>query len=98
MDENASPAAAEFGEGSWVAGYLLRRRIGRGGMAEVFEAHDERHDRDVALKILAGADQDDGAAFKQRFLKESRTVAGMNDPHVIPVFEAGEADGVLFIA
>ena len=66
-------------------------------MAVVFRARDERLDRTVALKLLApalAADHD----FRQRFIRESRAAARIDEPHVIPVFEAGEADGVLFIA
>ena len=51
----------------------------------------------VALKILAPALAAD-EAFRQRFIRESRAAAAVDDPHIIPVFEAGEADGVLFIA
>ena len=80
-----------------ISGYRLEQQIGRGGMAAVFRAHDERLDRLVALKILAPAlVQDD--AFRQRFIAESRAAAAVEDPHIIPVYEAGEADGVLFIA
>src|SRR6185312_17359063 len=71
--------------------------IGQGGMAVVFRAHDERLDRTVALKILAPSLADD-EAFQQRFIRESRAAATVDDPHIIPVFEAGEASGVLFIA
>jgi serine/threonine-protein kinase len=80
-----------------VAGYRLEEQIGRGGMAVVYRAHDERLDRQVALKILApvlAADQ----AFRQRFIAESRAAAAVDDPNIIPVYEAGESDGVLFIA
>ena len=66
-------------------------------MAVVYRARDERLDRLVALKILTpwlAADE----AFRQRFLGESRAAAAVDDPHIIPVFEAGEAGGVLFIA
>src|SRR5690242_4738716 len=66
-------------------------------MAVVFRAHDERLDRTVALKILAPALAAD-EAFRQRFIRESRAAAAVDDPHIIPVFEAGEASGVLFIA
>src|SRR5580704_120112 len=66
-------------------------------MAVVFRAHDERLDRTVALKILSPALAAD-EAFRQRFIRESRAAAAVDDPHIIPVFEAGDADGVLFIA
>jgi outer membrane protein assembly factor BamB len=83
--------------GSRIAGYRLEERIGTGGMAVVFRAHDERLDRPVALKILSPALAAD-EAFRHRFIRESRAAAAVDDPHIIPVFEAGEADGVLFIA
>jgi DNA-binding beta-propeller fold protein YncE len=86
-----------FAPGSRVAGYLLEEQIGQGGMAVVFRAHDERLERTVALKILAPALAAD-EAFRQRFIRESRAAAAVDDPHIIPVFEAGEASGVLFIA
>ena len=86
-----------FVPGSRIAGYLLEEQIGQGGMAVVFRAHDERLDRRVALKILAPALAED-EAFRQRFIRESRAAAAVDHPHIIPVFEAGEAAGVLFIA
>ena len=83
--------------GSRIAGYVLEEEIGAGGMAVVFRARDERLDRLVALKLLtpglAG-----NAEFRRRFLRESRAAAAVDDPHIIPVYEAGEAGGVLFIA
>ena len=66
-------------------------------MAVVFRARDERLDRLVALKVLAPAMAGD-EEFRQRFIRESRAAAAVDDPHIIPVFEAGEAAGVLFIA
>jgi serine/threonine protein kinase len=83
--------------GSRVAGYLLEGQVDKGGMAVVFRARDERLGRLVALKVLAPALAAD-AEFRQRFLRESRTAAAVDDPHIIPVFEADEAGGVLFIA
>jgi serine/threonine protein kinase len=83
--------------GSRIAGYLLEAEIGTGGMAVVFRARDERLDRLVALKVLApglAANEE----FRRRFLRESRAAAAVDDPHIIPVYEAGEAGGVLFIA
>ncbi len=97
MSEGNQVVPGGFGPGSRIAGYLLEEQIGQGGMAVVFRAHDERLDRRVALKILAPALAAD-EAFRQRFIRESRAAAAVDDPHIIPVFEAGEASGVLFIA
>src|ERR1700749_3990014 len=86
-----------FSVGSRIAGYRLEEQIGQGGMAVVFRARDERLRRHVALKILSpalGADED----FRHRFIRESRSAAAVDDPHIIPVFEAGEADEGVFIA
>jgi serine/threonine protein kinase len=97
VSEEVPAAPGGFGPGSRIAGYRLEEEIGRGGMAVVFRAHDERLERLVALKILApGLALDD--AFRQRFIGESRAAAAVDDPHIIPVFEAGEAGGVLYIA
>ena len=86
-----------FAAGSRIAGYRLEEQIGQGGMAVVFRARDEQLGRLVALKILAPALAGD-AEFQQRFISESRAAAAIDDPHIVPVFAAGEADGVLFIA
>ena len=97
MSEEFPAGSGEFAIGSQIAGYRLEEQIGRGGMAVVYRALDIRLDRHVALKILApGLALDD--AFRQRFIRESRAAAAVDHPHIIPVFEAGEADGVLFIA
>ena len=88
---------ASFAAGSHIAGYRLEQRIGQGGMAVVFRAHDEQLGRTVALKILAPTLAGD-AGFQRRFASESRTAAAIDDPHIVPVFAAGEADGMLFIA
>jgi len=93
----ADGVSAAFYAGSRIAGYRLEEEIGAGGMAVVFRALDERLGRPVALKILApalAANED----FRRRFLGESRAAAAVDDPHIIPVYEAGEALGVLFIS
>jgi tRNA A-37 threonylcarbamoyl transferase component Bud32 len=87
----------EFAEGSRFAGYRLDEQVGRGSMAVVYRAYDTRLDRRVAVKIMAPElSQDEN--FRQRFIRESRAVAAVDHPNIIPVFEAGEASGVLFIA
>ncbi len=74
--------------------YRLERELGQGGMATVFLAHDLRHDRDVAIKVLH---RDLGAALgAERFLSEIRTTARLQHPHILPLLDSGEADGLLF--
>ena len=101
MSDDFSGAAggglAGFAAGSRVAGYLLEERIGSGGMAVVFRAVDERLGRRVALKVLSPVLASD-EAFRTRFIRESRAAAAVDDPHIIPVYEAGDTGGVLFIA
>ena len=96
-DGGPARAPAGFGPGSRIAGYIVEEQVGAGGMATVFRALDTRLDRRVALKILPPALAAD-EAFRLRFLRESRAAAAVDDPHIIPVFEAGEDNGVLFIA
>jgi eukaryotic-like serine/threonine-protein kinase len=94
---HADGSLTRLGPGSRVAGYLLENQIGAGGMAVVFRARDERLGRLVALKVLApGLAADE--SFRLRFIRESQAAAAVDDPHIIPVYDAGEADGVLFIA
>jgi serine/threonine-protein kinase len=92
-----TPGTGRFGVGSRIAGYRLDEETGRGGMAVVYRAYDTRLERPVALKLLAPELARD-AAFRQRFIRESRTAAAVDHPNIIPIFEAGEAGGVLFIA
>jgi serine/threonine protein kinase len=97
LSDEFPSAFSEFAIGSQIAGYRLEEQIGRGGMAVVYRAYDSRLHRYVALKILApGLALDD--AFRQRFIRESRAAAAVDHPNIIPVFDAGEAKGVLFIA
>ena len=83
--------------GSQLAGYAIEEQVGAGGMAVVFRARDAVLGRLAALKVLSpalAADQE----FRARFLRESRAVASVEEPHIIPVYGAGEVDGVLYIA
>ncbi|MEV4682517.1 serine/threonine-protein kinase [Streptomyces kurssanovii] len=83
--------------GKEVASYLVEREIGRGGMAVVYRARDLRLDRTVALKLLA-PELARNDTFRKRFTHESRVAASIDHPHIVPVFEAGETDGLLYIA
>ena len=83
--------------GSTIAGYRLEALLGRGGMSVVYLAEHLRLGRKVALKLLAPALSQD-ADFRERFERESRRAAEMDHPNIIPVYDAGEAEGVLYIA
>ncbi len=82
--------------GAVIGPYRLVRLLGRGGMGEVYEALDTAKDRTVALKLLPPHLADDDQ-FRARFLRESQTVARLNDPHVIPIHDFGEIDGQLYL-
>ncbi|MER5506397.1 serine/threonine-protein kinase [Streptomyces sp. NPDC002766] len=83
--------------GRQVAGYRIEREIGRGGMAVVYRALDLRLERTVALKLLA-PELARNDTFRLRFTHESRAAAAIDHPHIVPIYEAGETDGVLYIA
>ena len=79
------------------AGYRLRSVIGRGAMSVVYDAEHPRLGGSIALKVLAAEVAADDI-FRTRFLQESRIAAAMNHPHVIPVYDVGESDGLLYVA
>ena len=76
--------------------YRLEELIGRGGMGEVYRAHDTVRDRVVALKILPTA-MAANPQFEARFRQESQLVARLSAPHIIPIHDFGEIDGRLFL-
>lgn len=74
--------------------YQIDREIGRGGMATVYLARDVRHSRNVAMKVL---NPELGAVLgAERFLSEIQVTANLQHPHLLPLFDSGEADGLLF--
>jgi serine/threonine-protein kinase len=83
--------------GTELAGYQLEALLGRGGMSVVYRAADLRLRRKVALKLLAPELAED-ERFRERFLRESHIAASLDHPNVVPVYDAGEADGLLYIA
>ena len=97
MAEDLPAGLIDFSAGAQIASYQLEEEIGRGGMAVVYRARDVRLGRWVALKVLA-QDYAQDEAFRQRFIRESRTAASVDHPNIIPIFDAGEAGGVLYIA
>ncbi len=69
--------------------YRIERELGAGGMATVYLAHDLRHDREVAVKVIRPEVSAELAA--DRFLLEIRTSARLQHPHIVPVFDSGDA-------
>ncbi|HEX6390352.1 MAG TPA: protein kinase, partial [Solirubrobacteraceae bacterium] len=83
--------------GGEIGNYRLESLVSRGGMAVIYLAEDLRLGRKVALKLLALELAEDDR-FRERFLRESRIAASIDHPNVIPIFDAGEVDGLLYIA
>jgi serine/threonine kinase PknH len=82
--------------GEMFGKYKINRLLGAGGMGKVYEAYDTDKGRTVALKLLNEQYADD-EKFRARFLRESRAAAVLQEPHVIPIHDWGEIDGVLYI-
>ncbi|MFI6867290.1 protein kinase [Nocardia sp. NPDC050406] len=90
MDAVPSRAGSRFGP------YELRSLLGKGGMGEVYEAYDTSKDRVVALKLLPSELAED-PSYQERFRRESQAAARLAEPHIIPIHDWGEIDGVLYI-
>ena len=84
-------------ESAPTAGYRIESLLGWGGMSVVYLAEDLRLKRRVALKLLAvGLAEDE--SFRDRFLRESELAASIDHPNIIPIYEAGATEDILFIA
>src|SRR3954447_5878999 len=83
--------------GATIGSYRLEEILGRGGMGIVYRAADLRLGRQVAVKLLS-PDLASDPRLRERFLRESRAAASIDHPGVLPIYEAGDADGELFIA
>jgi serine/threonine protein kinase len=83
-------------EGTPFGRYQLLGLVGRGGMGEVWRAHDSDTNRTVALKLLPESLAHD-PKFEARFRREAQAAAGLNDPHVVPIHHFGEIDGRLYV-
>jgi DNA-binding beta-propeller fold protein YncE/predicted Ser/Thr protein kinase len=83
--------------GSEVAGYRIEALLGRGGMGAVYRAEDVRLGRKVALKLIA-PELAENERFRERFLRESRLAALLDHPNIVPIHQAGEERGVLFLS
>ena len=89
MSENFSRLTAALADR-----YRIERELGAGGMATVYFAHDLKHDRDVAIKVLKPDLAE--SLGRDRFLREIRLAARLNHPHILALYDSGEADGFLY--
>ena len=89
--------ARPIAPGTELAGYCVESVLGEGGMGVVYLATQLRLDRHVALKILS-PDLAHDEEFRRRFIHESNAAAALHDPNILPIYDAGEADGHLYIA
>jgi serine/threonine kinase PknH len=90
MSDSDSRVGSDFGH------YHLRRLLGRGGMGEVYEAEDTKKDRIVALKVLPATMSHD-PVFRKRLQREALSAGRLQEPHVVPIHDFGEIDGVLYV-
>src|SRR5262245_54385209 len=90
-------SVADLSTGVAIAGYRIEAVLGHGSMGTVYSALDTALDRRIALKVLASELYRD-ERFRERFLRESKIAASLEHPHIVPIYAAGEADGVLFLA
>jgi serine/threonine protein kinase len=81
--------------GTTLAHYRVLEQLGAGGMGTVYRAHDERLDRDVALKVLSAAPGDE--SVRLAITREAHALARLTHPHIGAVYELGQAEGIDFI-
>ena len=80
-----------------IPGYTIKRTLGKGGMATVYLAEQDKFERDIALKVMAPSlSADDG--FRERFLREAKIVARISHPNIVAVYDVNEVNGVYYIA
>jgi serine/threonine protein kinase len=91
-----APSAASGAMPERIGPYAILRRLGQGGMGTVYLAHDEKLDRDVALKVPR-FDPQDGPHLRERFYREAKAAAALRHPNVCSIYEIGEADGVPYL-
>jgi len=97
MNDHSSAASSENLAGQQIGDYRVLRRLGVGGMAQVYLAEQQSLSRQVALKVLHAQLAGD-ASYVQRFLNEARAAASLVHPNIVQIYEVGQAGGVHFIA
>jgi YVTN family beta-propeller protein len=90
-------SSSVLGADTRVSAYRIVSLAGRGGTGEVYLARDDVLERNVALKVLAPRLAND-PSFRERLMRESRLAAALDHPNVVPVYDAGEADGRMYVA
>jgi CHASE2 domain-containing sensor protein/tRNA A-37 threonylcarbamoyl transferase component Bud32 len=95
--DSSSATRAKLEPTAIVAGYRIDGRIAEGGMGAIYRATQLGLERKVALKVIR-PDKAEDPSFRERFVRESRMAASIEHPNVLPIYEAGEDRGVLFIA
>lgn len=88
---------AVLGSGALLGRYRLEERIGAGGMAEVWRALDLGLERNVALKVMSPDAVAGDASFVPRFLREAKLSARLEHPHILPIYDFGQVDELLFL-
>ena len=89
-----SPCSTANGVPQLPSGSGIERQIGAGAMATVYLAHDLKHDRDVAIKVLKA--ELNAVLGAERFLREIKVTANLQHPNLLPLFDSGEVDGLLY--
>ncbi len=90
-------STSNLGQGSVIGDFTIESQLGEGGMATVYRARQDEPRRLVALKVIR-SDHAANDTYRQRFLEEQETLAALEHPSIVPIYAAGESDGVLFIA
>ena len=96
LERMARPPETAFAPGAWLGRYRIVSFVDRGGMGEVYRAHDERLGRDVAIKVVRSGERA-SPALQKRFETEAKAVGSLNHPNVVAVFDAGEQDGCPYL-
>jgi serine/threonine-protein kinase len=84
--------------GKRIAGYVLQERIGAGAGTQTFRAYDVATGRVTALRVITDPAMAADSEFRDRFLREARAIGAVDEPHIVPVYAAGEEGSVLYIA
>src|SRR6185369_12029404 len=97
LEDDARANTTALSNGQQLGSYLILKKLGAGGMGEVYLARDSRLDRTVALKVLS-PDVSADKRRMQRFSQEAKVASSLNQPNILTIFEFGEANGLTYLA